>query len=105
MVPWGTFTATTPRPLELVGGLFFFAGNGLKCSGKVVLGVPEVLLGDRGQDKLQIVLVGFIEGIKLITVDVEYELGLAVVNQRHDDLRFGQDAACYMARKLFNVRH
>jgi hypothetical protein len=45
---------------------------------KLVVSVTEILLGDRGDDKLQIVLVGLIEGIKLITVDVENELCVAV---------------------------
>jgi len=39
-------------------------------------------VGDRGDDKLQIVLVGPIEGIKLITVDIEDEMGVAVVHER-----------------------
>ena len=34
-------------------------------------------------DKLQIVLVGLIEGIKLITVDVGNELRVAVVHKLH----------------------
>ena len=66
---------------------------------------PEILLGDRGDDELQIVLVDLIEGIKLITVDVENEFGVTVVHQRHDDLRFREDTAGDMPGELFNIRY
>jgi hypothetical protein len=65
----GLLNATLGNALELILSL---------AVRKLVVSVTEILLGDRGDDKLQIVLVGLIEGIKLITVDVENELCVAV---------------------------
>jgi hypothetical protein len=50
-------------------------------------------------------LVGSIEIVQLISVDIQNQAGSALLDQRHDSFRFGQVAAGDVAWKCFDILH